>query len=55
MYDIQEGEVSISHIWKRLYKEKVRKETGINDEAELNRLTDEKYPLPRSLDFRMHE
>lgn len=24
-------------------------------EAELNRLTDEKYPLPRSLDFRMHE
>ena len=55
MYDIQEGEVSISHIWKRLYKEKVRKETGINDETELDRITDEKYPLPRSLDFRMHE
>lgn len=55
MYDIQEGEVSISHIWKRLYKEIIKKETGITDEAELIRLTAEKYPLPRSLDFRMHE
>lgn len=55
MYDIQEGEVSISHIWRRLYKEKVRTETGITDEEELLRLTAEKYPLPRSLDFRMHE
>ena len=33
----------------------IKKETGITDEAELIRLTAEKYPLPRSLDFRMHE
>ena len=55
MYDIQEGEVSISHIWKRLYKEIIRKNTGIANEDELIRLTEEKYPLPRKLDFRMHE
>lgn len=55
MYDIQEGEVSISHIWRRLYKEIMRKDTGITDEEELIRLTAEKYPLPRNLDFRMHE
>lgn len=55
MYDIQEGEVSISHIWKRLYKEIIRRETGISDGEELDRLTAERYPLPRSLDFRMHE
>lgn len=55
MYDIQEGEVSISHIWKRLYKEILRKNTGITDEDELNLLTEEKFPLPHNLDFRMHE
>lgn len=55
MYDIQEGEVSVSHIWKRLYKEVIRKETGITDEDRLIRLAAERYPLPRSLDFRMHE
>ena len=55
MYDIQEGEASISHIWRRLYKEIMRRDTGITDEDELIRLTGEKYPLPRNLDFRMHE
>lgn len=55
MCDIQEGEVSVSHIWKRLYAMKLSKETGITDSAELERLTNEKYPLPKCLDFRMHE
>lgn len=55
MCDIQEGEVSISHIWRKLYGRKIMKETGITDETEIKELTAKKYPLPRCLDFRMHE
>lgn len=51
--DIKEGEVSLSHIWKRLYTKLVQRETGISDEQELEILCEEKYPLPAHLDFRM--
>lgn len=55
MCDIQEGEVSISHIWRKLYGMKLSRERGITDENEINKLTAELYPLPYCLDFRMHE
>ena len=51
--DIKEGEVSISRIWTRLYKELIRKEEGIRDEKELEALCGFRYPLPVHLDFRM--
>lgn len=54
MCDIQEGEVSVSHIWQQLYSMKLKAETGLEGD-ELTRRTAEVYPLPRSLDFRMHE
>ena len=55
MCDIQEGEVSISHIWKKLYGMKLARERGITDLKEIEKLTAELYPLPYCLDFRMHE
>lgn len=55
MCDIQEGEVSISHIWRQLYMMKIKRDEGISDEIQLQKRTDELYPLPESLDFRMHE
>lgn len=55
MCDIQEGEVSISHIWQKLYRMKLKEESGITDENELEILADKIYPLPFRLDFRMHE
>lgn len=55
MCDIQEGEVSISHIWQQLYMMKLKKETGITDENILQERTKQVYPLPIHLDFRMHE
>lgn len=51
--DIKEGEVSISHIWKRLYSKLVQKECGETDEQKLQALCVAKYPLPAHLDFRM--
>ena len=51
MPDVKEGELSVSYL--RLYA----KEQGVpydpEDEA-LLRAADEKYPLPKTLDFRMH-
>jgi hypothetical protein len=55
MSDIQEGEVTISHIWAELYGMKLARDLNLTDEAEIKRLTAEKYPLPYSVDFRMHE
>ncbi len=55
MCDIQEGEVSISHIWRTLYTKKYMLESGITDEGEAKKRTAELYPLPKKLDFRMHE
>ena len=55
MCDIQEGEVSVSKIWKQLYTMKVKEETGLTDNDEAQRQAEAVYPLPWRLDFRMHE
>lgn len=54
VYDIKEGEYSLSAIWQELYARKIAKSRGCDyteiAESEIFGL----YPLPRSLDFRMH-
>lgn len=55
--DIKEGELSVSAIWFDLYRRLYAEECGIpydTQNAELITAADRKYPLPRSLDFRMH-
>ena len=57
MPDIKEGELSVSYIWFELYRRIYAKEVGVPyDEADkaLLHAADEKYPLPKALDFRMH-
>ena len=58
MSDIKEGELSISQIWFELYRRLYAEEEGmaydINDKN-LIKKADEKYPLPKKLDFRMHD
>ncbi len=58
MSDIKEGELSISHLWfvlyRRIYAREIGKEYDENDK-QLIAEADEKYPLPKSLDFRMHD
>lgn len=51
MPDIREGEFAISHIWLDIHRA-IMKESGITDlgEETVYRM----YPLPYSLDFRMH-
>ena len=51
MDDIKEGELSISGIWFELYRKLYKKENGVDDPVK----ADEKYPLPKRLDFRMHK
>ena len=55
--DIKEGELSVSHYWFRLYRGLYAKENGLPYDPEdkaLAQAADEKYPLPKKLDFRMH-
>ena len=57
MPDVKEGELSVSYLWFELYRRLYAKETGVPyDPADekLIRAADEKYPLPKALDFRMH-
>lgn len=57
MSDIKEGELSVSHYWFELYRRIYATETGREynpDDKDLIRQADEKYPLPKALDFRMH-
>ena len=54
MADIKEGELSVSQIWFDLYKLIIKRDTGITDEDEVQKILLEKYPLPKTLDFRMH-
>ncbi len=52
--DVKEGELALSKLWKDIYTQIVAKQTGLKDkllETEVERL----YPLPYSLDFRMHD
>ena len=57
MPDVKEGEVSVSQLWFELYRRLYAKENGVKydpGDLLLIRAADEKYPLPASLDFRMH-
>lgn len=54
MADIKEGELSVSYIWFELYSRIIKRDTGLTDEEQVNKLLLEKYPLPKTLDFRMH-
>lgn len=49
--DIKEGEFSLSHLWIDIYRN-VMKADGISEISDEDVL--KKYPLPQSLDFRMH-
>ena len=50
MSDIKEGELSISQLWFDLHRKLYAREHGAADDD----AADELYPLPRSLDYRMH-
>ena len=55
--DVKEGELSVSYYWFELYRRIYAKEKGIEydpNNTDLIRNADEKYPLPKALDFRMH-
>ena len=57
MPDIKEGELSVSFYWFELYRRLYAKENGMAydpDNAALIKAADEKYPLPKAVDFRMH-
>lgn len=49
--DVKEGEYSISHIWVAAHRRKMENAGYLNPTEEQ---VFEKYPLPESLDFRMH-
>ena len=58
MSDIKEGELSVSHYWFELYRRKYAKEVGKKYDPcdkQLIKEADRKYPLPKSVDFRMHD
>ncbi len=58
MSDIKEGELSVSQLWFELYRRLYAEEKGIEysqDNTQLIKEADEKYPLPKKLDFRMHD
>lgn len=52
--DVKEGELSVSKLWYDIYTAIVEKESGVNAE-QAQKIAKEKYPLPNSLDFRMHD
>lgn len=51
MYDIREGEFSLSHLWLDIYRN-IMLEDGKANPTEKEVFA--KYPLPKELDFRMH-
>lgn len=53
MPDMKEADTDLSDLWFDLYGNRIAKETGITDKAELERLVEERYPLG-VLDFRTH-
>lgn len=53
MPDMKEADTDLSDLWCELYGNIISKETGVTDEAELDKLVEEKYPLGK-LDFRTH-
>ena len=55
MDDMREGEISLSHVWEDLYCAILREKHPEMSQKELISLQKEIYPLPRHLDFRMHD
>ncbi len=58
MSDIKEGELSVSYYWFELYRRIYAIETGVEydkENLELKKAADLKYPLPKELDYRMHD
>lgn len=58
MSDIKEGELSVSYLWFELYRRIYAKENNIEynaDDIKQKTEADAKYPLPKKLDFRMHD
>jgi hypothetical protein len=51
--DVREGEVSLSDLWFDLYLRIVKKELPDLSDDEAISLREERYPLPKQLDFRM--
>lgn len=57
MSDVREGELSVSHLWFEIYRGLYAKENAVSynkNDLDLIKKADEKYPLPKKLDFRMH-
>jgi len=52
--DVKEGELALSKLWKDIYMQIVAKRTGLRGK-ELEQEVERLYPLPYSLDFRMHD
>ncbi|MBQ8685373.1 MAG: DUF5107 domain-containing protein [Clostridia bacterium] len=52
--DVKEGELALSKLWKDIYTDIVAKQTGLTGKA-LDAEVEKLYPLPYSLDFRMHD
>ena len=52
--DIKEGEYSLSSIWVEIYTEILAREKGVNASSMTKDEVLTAYPLPESLDFRMH-
>lgn len=52
--DVKEGELALSKLWKDIYMQIVEKRTGLKGK-ELEIEVEKLYPLPYSLDFRMHD
>ena len=52
--DIREGELSMSALWFEIGARRVAAETGLSL-AEAAAIAKAQYPLPYTLDFRMHE
>jgi len=58
MSDIKEGELSVSQLWFVLYRNIFAEENGLvydPENKDFCKKADEKYPLPKKLDFRMHD
>ena len=52
--DVKEGELALSKLWKDIYLDIVAQQTGLSGAA-LEAEVEQSYPLPYSLDFRMHD
>jgi tetratricopeptide (TPR) repeat protein len=52
--DMREGELTLSELWIMLHMHRVERETGETDPKIKRQKALERYPVPQTLDFRMH-